>query len=321
MATRVKLNELLFQLESFGDDESVTYLDRRTGRFHLIGDDVRCEIDTETPLEELPEWMREDVAVGRAVEEGNDEHLVALPTKFDIHEYAIMEEFCQGYSGRRLAERLCSAIRGRKAFRRFKDVIHEAGVADEWYRFRDETFAQIAIDWCEANDISYEDDRPSETESTREPDSLETRVKALLADQRDAIANAASLAAEVFHGLDRINWCGFYFLKQGRLVLGPFQGKPACTAITLDRGVCGAAASRRETVVAPDVHDFPGHIACDPASRSEIVVPILDGERLIGVFDVDSPDLDRFDEEDRQLFESLVEVYVERSDLNAFGDR
>ncbi len=148
---------------------------------------------------------------------------------------------------------------------------------------------------------------------------LESRVDALLADQSDAIANAANLAAEVFHGVDRINWCGFYFLREGELVLGPFQGKPACTTIALDRGVCGSAATRRETVVVADVHKFPGHIACDSASRSEIVVPIVVDKLLIGVFDVDSPELDRFGEGDRQSFERLVEIYAARSDLESLG--
>jgi len=169
------------------------------------------------------------------------------------------------------------------------------------------------------NDVPYEDDRPPQPEATEKPDTLESRVDALLAGQRDPIANAANLAAEVFQSVDRINWCGFYFLKQGELVLGPFQGKPACTTIALDRGVCGAAATRREVLVVPDVHKFPGHIVCDAASRSEVVVPILHEERLVGVFDVDSPEIGRFDEDDRQLFERLVEIYVARSDLDSLG--
>ena len=148
---------------------------------------------------------------------------------------------------------------------------------------------------------------------------LETRVEALLANERDAIANAANLAAEVFLRVDRINWSGFYFLKRGELVLGPFQGKPACTTIALDRGVCGAAATRRETVVVPDVHAFAGHIACDAASRSEIVVPIQYEGRLVGVFDVDSPVVNRFGPDDQRQFERLMEIYVSRSDLDALG--
>jgi L-methionine (R)-S-oxide reductase len=152
-----------------------------------------------------------------------------------------------------------------------------------------------------------------------EADSLCKRVDALLTGERDAIANAANLVAEVFLTTERINWCGVYFFKRGELVLGPFQGKPACSSIALSRGVCGAAASQRKTLVVPDVHEFPGHIACDAASRSEIVVPILHDERLIGVLDVDSPELSRFDEFDRRQFERLVAIYVARSDFDSLG--
>lgn len=161
--------------------------------------------------------------------------------------------------------------------------------------------------------------RSMQRDDVDDPDLLIRRVDGLLSGQRDAIANAANLAAEVFHSIGGINWCGFYFLKEGKLVLGPFQGRPACTTIALDRGVCGAAASRRETLVVPDVHQFPGHIACDAASRSEIVVPMLVEDRMIGVFDVDSPEEDRFGEEDRRLFERLVEIYLARSDLEEPG--
>jgi len=136
------------------------------------------------------------------------------------------------------------------------------------------------------------------------------RVEALLANESDPIANAANLAAEVFHSVDRINWCGFYFLKQDDLVLGPFHGKAACTRIALDRGVCGAAARLRQTQLVPDVHAFPGHIACDTASRSELVVPLISGDRLLGVLDVDSPHLNRFSDADRRLFEQLAAIYV-----------
>lgn len=158
-----------------------------------------------------------------------------------------------------------------------------------------------------------------QNERFSEESSLEERVDALLAHERDAIANAANLAAAVFHSVGRINWCGFYYLKKGRLVLGPFQGKPACTTIALDRGVCGAAATRRETLIVPDVYKFPGHIACDAASRSEIVVPIQRETHLVGVFDVDSPEIDRFGSDDRRRFERLMEIYVARSDLGGQG--
>jgi L-methionine (R)-S-oxide reductase len=133
----------------------------------------------------------------------------------------------------------------------------------------------------------------------------------LLAEERDAVANAANLAALVYHSLPDLNWLGFYFLKDGELVVGPFQGKPACVRIAIGRGVCGTAAERRETVVVADVNEFPGHIACDGASQSEIVVPLVKGSRLIGVLDADSPVVGRFDAADREGFERLARLWVE----------
>ncbi len=121
----------------------------------------------------------------------------------------------------------------------------------------------------------------------------------LVADEPDWLANLCNAAALLGHQLTEINWVGFYLYKQNELVLGPFQGKPACTHISMGSGVCGTAAQRRETVLVPDVEAFPGHIACDTASRSEIVVPIINREgKLLGVLDVDSPVLNRFDEQD-----------------------
>jgi L-methionine (R)-S-oxide reductase len=154
---------------------------------------------------------------------------------------------------------------------------------------------------------------PSEMPSSK-PDSyivLAKHLRALLEGELDLLANAANMASLVYHGLPLLNWVGFYFLKGGQLVVGPFQGKPACTRIALGKGVCGTAAAVRETIVVPDVHAFPGHIACDSASASEIVVPIEAGGRLMGVFDLDSPVLARFDAEDRVGLESLVRVFVE----------
>ncbi|HUR40617.1 MAG TPA: GAF domain-containing protein [Verrucomicrobiae bacterium] len=139
---------------------------------------------------------------------------------------------------------------------------------------------------------------------------LALQARALLDGERDAIANAANLASLVAHSLPDLNWAGFYFWKGGELVLGPFHGKPACVRIALGKGVCGTAAQRRETVVVPDVHAFPGHIACDAASRSEIVVPLLRGEELLGVFDLDSPTPGRFDSEDREGLEQLAQIYL-----------
>jgi GAF domain-containing protein len=138
------------------------------------------------------------------------------------------------------------------------------------------------------------------------------QARALLHGERDRIANAANFAALAWHALPRINWCGFYFFDGRELVVGPFQGKPACVRIALGKGVCGTAAATRETQVVRDVDAFPGHIACDGASRSEIVVPLVDAEgALLGVWDVDSPDLARFDDEDRAGMEALCRVFLD----------
>jgi L-methionine (R)-S-oxide reductase len=146
-------------------------------------------------------------------------------------------------------------------------------------------------------------------------DAVVDQLRALLHDERDAIANMANAASLLYHSLPDLNWAGFYLMKDGELVLGPFQGKPACVRITVGRGVCGAAAERRETVVVEDVHAFPGHIACDAASRSEVVVPILAGGDLVGVLDLDSPRVGRFDAHDRTGLEAFVASLVEASDL------
>jgi len=140
---------------------------------------------------------------------------------------------------------------------------------------------------------------------------LAEQLAALLAGEADRIANAANMAALIYHGLPDLNWAGFYFRRGAELVLGPFQGKPACVRIAIGRGVCGTAAARAATVVVPDVHDFPGHIACDPASRSELVVPLIEDGRVSGMLDLDSPLLARFDEADREGCERLVAVFLD----------
>jgi L-methionine (R)-S-oxide reductase len=135
----------------------------------------------------------------------------------------------------------------------------------------------------------------------------------LLEGEADPIANAANLAALLYRELPEVNWAGFYFLRGGELVLGPFQGRPACVRIEIGKGVCGSAAERRKTLVVSDVAAFPGHIACDPRSRSEIVVPILSGSVLVGVLDLDSPREGRFTTEDRVHLEHIVDAYVTAS--------
>jgi GAF domain-containing protein len=140
---------------------------------------------------------------------------------------------------------------------------------------------------------------------------LAAQARALVHGEPDRIANAANLAALVYHALPGLNWVGFYFYDGNELVVGPFQGLPACVRIALDKGVCGAAARTRQTQRVADVDAFPGHIACDSASRSELVVPLVHGDALVGVFDLDSPHPGRFDEEDQQGLEAIARIFLE----------
>ncbi|WP_115050558.1 GAF domain-containing protein [Xanthomonas arboricola] len=139
---------------------------------------------------------------------------------------------------------------------------------------------------------------------------LTAQAQALVHGEPDRIANAANLAALVFNSLPSLNWAGFYFYDGRELVVGPFQGLPACVRIPLDKGVCGAAASTRQSQRIADVDAFPGHIACDSASRSELVIPLVKGDALIGVLDLDSPELDRFDADDQRGLEAIAQVFV-----------
>jgi L-methionine (R)-S-oxide reductase len=138
---------------------------------------------------------------------------------------------------------------------------------------------------------------------------LLAQAEALVAGEPDRIANAANLSALVYHALPQLNWAGFYFFDGTELVVGPFQGLPACVRIPLDKGVCGAAARTRTTQRIADVDAFPGHIACDSASRSELVVPLSVGDRLIGVFDIDSPIVNRFDLDDQTGLEAIARIF------------
>ena len=138
------------------------------------------------------------------------------------------------------------------------------------------------------------------------------QARALLHGERDRIANAANLSALVYHALPSLNWVGFYLFDGKELVVGPFQGLPACVRIPLDKGVCGAAASTRQTQRVADVNAFEGHIACDSASRSEVVVPLVLGDgSLLGVFDIDSPEPDRFDADDQRGIEAIARAFLE----------
>ena len=161
--------------------------------------------------------------------------------------------------------------------------------------------------------------QPAEQRSTSKSElyaQLAPQLTSLLEGERDLVANAANFAALVFHSLPDLNWAGFYFVKAGELVLGPFQGKPACMRIAFGRGVCGSAAAKRVTTIVPNVHEFPGHIACDLESNSEIVIPLMKNERFIGVLDLDSPQLSRFDEADAAGLETLLQILLASTETN-----
>jgi L-methionine (R)-S-oxide reductase len=156
---------------------------------------------------------------------------------------------------------------------------------------------------------SYDFDKPEAAYAE-----LARDLTALLTGERDLVANAANTAALLYDALPGLNWAGFYLYKSGELVLGPFQGKPACVRIAMGKGVCGAAAQRRETVLVEDVHAFPGHIACDSASNSEVVIPLLRGTELLGVLDLDSPKHARFNAADARGLEKLAQIFIDSLD-------
>ncbi|MEA3173926.1 MAG: L-methionine (R)-S-oxide reductase [Gammaproteobacteria bacterium] len=145
---------------------------------------------------------------------------------------------------------------------------------------------------------------------------IHAQLQGVFSNEPNGLANAANMAALLYQALPDLNWAGFYFLQEGELILGPFQGKVACVRIAMGSGVCGTAAERRQTLVVKDVHAFPGHIACDVASESEIVVPLIKDGRLLGVLDLDSPTLARFDDEDRAGLETAAQLLLQASDLS-----
>lgn len=157
----------------------------------------------------------------------------------------------------------------------------------------------------------------SKAETYRE---LATQLAGLLSVETNGLANAANTAALLFGGLGDVNWVGFYFMRGGELVLGPFQGKVACVRLQLGRGVCGTAAEQRRTIVVPDVEKFSGHVACDHASRSELVVPLVKDGKLIGVLDLDSPSRSRFDGTDALGLETVADIFLRHSDLSHLTD-
>jgi len=139
---------------------------------------------------------------------------------------------------------------------------------------------------------------------------LARHAEALVEGVNDKIANAANLSAMLYHMLPDISWSGFYFLKHKRLIVGPFQGKPACVTVAVGQGVCGQAATMRKSLIVGDVASFPGHIYCDPAARSEIVIPLVKGDKLLGVLDLDAPVTERFDEDDRRGLEQIAAIWL-----------
>lgn len=145
---------------------------------------------------------------------------------------------------------------------------------------------------------------------------LNEQLKSLIKGEEDWLANLANASALLYNQLDEINWAGFYLLKGGELVLGPFQGLPACIRIKYGEGVCGSAIRDKRTYLVPDVHDFPGHIACDPASESELVIPLIKDNNIFGVMDIDSPVKNRFDDIDKKYLEEFAEILVRGSNLN-----
>jgi GAF domain-containing protein len=149
-------------------------------------------------------------------------------------------------------------------------------------------------------------------------ESLSRDLRKLITDQTDFLANISNFAALLFSTLPNLNWAGFYLLRGSDLVLGPFQGKPACSCIAMGDGVCGTAALQRAAVLVPNVHAFPGHIVCDEASQSEMVLPVFKDSRLIGVLDLDSPQLGRFDDTDREQIESLLRILMDGTNVPEF---
>jgi GAF domain-containing protein len=335
MEQPVKLSEILDGMD-FQSDDIHSYVDKKTGRVVSLSseqlsrveadkiEDGDLEDESDDDLEEDLDDVEADEDTRELLRDWNNrqDDLLALPSEYDIHEYSIMQEFAESLTNAKQADALLYAIRGSGAFRRFKDRIHELGIADQWYAYRAAALKKMAVDWCEENGLSYVDDRPEigprdgiETSGVKELyDGLVEQARALLGGERDSLANAANLAALLYRSLMDVNWVGWYFLREQELVLGPFQGKPACTRIPLGKGVCGTAAARREAIVVEDVHKFKGHIACDTASKSEIVIPVVRAGQLLGVLDLDSPLVGRFDADDRAGLERLVEVFLAASD-------
>ena len=257
VSTKVNLKTIVDELD-FLSEEFSSYLNQQTGEVvHIAHEDMR-EVeeeededgDDEKPDDAKPAWKAESLAIARAVAADDQGIYVPLPSQFDIHEYEIMADFCRSVRNKQISDSLCRMIQGRGAFGRFKDSIRQYGIEENWYKFRDWALKEIVKEWCEAEGIEYIDDEPAAEEAEDEGLSekeifyrtLGKSIAELLGDERDFLANAANVAAVLYEELPEVNWAGFYLLKGQDLVLGPFQGKPACTRIGPGKGVCGAAA-------------------------------------------------------------------------------
>ena len=163
--------------------------------------------------------------------------------------------------------------------------------------------------------MTFQIAKPETASKTEMYSNLASQLRSLLEGERDFIANAANLSSLLYHSLPDLNWTGFYLLKDGELVLGPFQGKPACVRIAMGKGVCGTAAQQRQTILVDNVHEFPGHIACDSESNSEIVLPLVKDGELLGVLDLDSPVLVRFGEQDARGLNELAAIFLDHTEV------
>lgn len=323
---KVSLSEIVSNLD-FQSEDTTAYCDPQGGKIvfrasdgEIFGLDEGEEGSgaVEGGDDEDDEWDDED----DEDEDGGDdedprlEGMIALPSSYEIDEYSIMKNFANDLEAEAMSAELSRAIQGTGAFRRFKDTVRRLGIEERWYAYKADALKEIAVAWCEENGIAYVDDiarkdpSPEVTAKVQFYERLEAEAAALVEGEPDAIANAANLAALLFQRLEHINWAGFYFVKGDTLVVGPFQGKPACVRIALGKGVCGTAAAKKESILVPDVHQFAGHIACDAASNSEVVVPLLRGGELLGVLDLDSPLKARFDQHDQSGLERIAAIWV-----------
>ena len=265
----IKLDEIVDALDSFIDEETY-YYSKSSASLFPIDDDAMSIVEDEAEaaeeaeeeedeyFDEFSECDRESLELARRVFADEDD-FIRLPNQFEIHEYSIIQKFCWSRPDEAVSRELSDLIRGSGAFGRFGRAIRRLRIQDDWYKYRNDAFRQISRDWCEENNIPYMEERDEArstegdaadarlTEKARLYDLLLQQLAELLAGERDLIANAANMASLLQGSLPDVNWAGFYFHKDGQLILGPFQGKPACSRIAVGKGVCGRpqAAARR----------------------------------------------------------------------------